>query len=235
MFRCPRILPVLFTLSFLPSLPGFAEPFTPEVLRGEVRVDLEPVFARYVDEPYPPDTETTRRRALEESALFYGAMIYGWSFNYDIGERARGIVEELELDPLGELRFGDPGLQATDVRVEDGCFYLLTDYRLTEVQQRRMRMWNAGTTRAIQATGYGPLGGPVEGADWITIKKTALEDAARAGLRAILRGSERNRPKEARGFISLAAFPRYWMEAGQWAVSARFRVTLTELVPFGAY
>jgi hypothetical protein len=96
-------------------------------------------------------------------------------------------------------------------------------------------MWKAGAARTIQATGFGPLGGPVEGSDWLTIKKTALEDAARAGIRAMLRGSERNRPKEVRGFIALAAFPRYWIEAGQWAVSARFRVEVTGIVPFGAY
>jgi hypothetical protein len=126
-------------------------------------------------------------------------------------------------------------LQATDVYVKEGDFCLFTDYRLNDAQQRRMSMWNSGTIRTVQAAGYGPLGGPVEGSDWIVIKKTALEDAARAGIRAMLRGSERNRPKEARGFIALAAFPRYRIDGGRWTVSARFRVALTELVPFGAY
>ncbi|MDR2404496.1 MAG: hypothetical protein LBD78_10755 [Spirochaetaceae bacterium] len=235
MFRYIRIPLIVLAFLSVSGSPVFSEPFKPEVLRGEVQVDLEPVYARYADESYPPDIQTTRRRALEESALFYGAMIYGWSFNYDIGEKARGIAEELALEPLGEIPFGDPGLQATDVYLRDTDLCLFTDYRLNDAQQRRMLMWNSGTIRTVQATGYGPLGGPVEGSDWIAIKKTALEDAARAGIRAMLRGSERNRPKEARGFIALTAFPRYWMDAGQWAAAARFRVVLTELVPFGAY
>jgi hypothetical protein len=206
-----------------------------EVLRGEVRVDPEPVYARFVDVPYPPDTQAVQRRALEEAALFYSAMIYGWSFYYDIGEKARGIAEIFELTPAGTIEFGDPGLYATDARVQDGYLHLYTDYRLTEAQKRRMGMWKSGTVRSAQAIGHGPLGGAVEISDWSVIKETALKDAARAAVRAMLRGSERNRPKEVRGFISLAAFPVYWMDGGQWAASARFRVEITEIVPFAAY
>jgi hypothetical protein len=75
----------------------------------------------------------------------------------------------------------------------------------------------------------------VETADWVGIKRTALEDAARAGIRAMLRGMERNRPKEALGYIALAEFPVYWVEAGRWMVRARFRVELAGLQPFAAY
>jgi hypothetical protein len=206
-----------------------------EVLRGEVRVDLEPVYLLSPDLPYPPDTGTVRRRALEEAAMCYSAMIYGWSFAYDIGERARGTAEAFELTPGGTVEFGDPALSATDVQVRDMRFYLWTDYQLNEAQKRRMAMWKAGTVQNAQATGYGPLGGPVEEADWIAIRRTALEDAARAAVRAMLRGRERNRPKEAHGFISLAAFPSYWIDGGRWAVSARFRVELTGIVSFAAY
>jgi hypothetical protein len=226
----------LKALALIPALILAALPLAgQEVLRGEVRVDLEPVFARYVDEPYPLDTETAQRRALEEAAMFFSAMIYGWSFSYDIGERARGIPEELELERQGSIPFGDPGLFATDAEVRDMRLYLWTDYRLTEGQKRRVGMWRSGRVRNVQATGRGPLGGPVEGADWPGIITAALEDAAREGLRAMLRGGERNRPKAARGFIALAEFPRYWMDAGRWALSARFRVELTEIQPFAAY
>jgi hypothetical protein len=206
-----------------------------EVLRGQVRVDLEPVYAQYVDAPYPLDSNTAHRRALEEAAMFFSAMIYGWSFDYDIGEQARGIKEEFELTPLGTIPFGDPGLRATDAEIRETRLYLWADYRMTDFQQRRVRIWRAGRVRNLQALGTGPLGGPVEESDWIAIKRTALEDAARAGIRAMLRGMERNRPKEARGSIALAEFPVYWIDAGRWAVNARFRVELTEIQPFAAY
>ena len=209
--------------------------YNPDVIRGEVWIELEPVYGAYVDEEYPLDPMAASRRALEESALFYSAMIYGWSFHYDIGERARQISENLELQSIANISFGDPGLRATDVEIRDMRVRLWTDYRLTNAQKRRMQIWRTGTIRNAQAIGYGPLGGPAEFSDWLTVKKTALEDAARAAIRTMLRGSERNRPKEVTGFISLAAFPRYFMESGQWAVSARFHVQITRIIPFAAY
>jgi hypothetical protein len=206
-----------------------------EVLRGQVWVELEPRPGQFIDNPAPPDMDTLRRRALEEASLFFSAMIYGWSFHYDIGERVRGIPEELELEPQGVIAWGDPGLFATDAGLRDERFYVWADFRPNDAQRRRLSTWKTGTVRSAQAIGHGPLGGPVEMAGWVTIKQAALEDAARAAIRTMLRGSERNRPKAAEGFISLADFPTFWMDAGQWAASGRFRVHVTEVVPFAAY
>jgi hypothetical protein len=208
---------------------------TPEVLRGEVWIELEPIYGIRADERYPLDTDTASRRALEEAALFYSAMIYGWSFHYEIGERARNIPESLELVPVASIPFGDPGLRATDVQIKNMQVHLWTDYRLTPAQQARLRVWRTGTIRNAQAVGFGPLGGPAEFSGWLSIKKASLDDAARSAIRGVLRGNERNRPKEASGFISLASFPVYFMDSGRWASSARFRVQITEIQPFSAY
>ncbi|MDR0879034.1 MAG: hypothetical protein LBN21_13385, partial [Treponema sp.] len=81
----------------------------------------------------------------------------------------------------------------------------------------------------------GTEGWPAEATGWLAAREAALEDAARTAVRAMLRGNERNRPKEARGFISLSAFPSYRIDGGYWAVSARFRVDITEIQPFAAY
>ncbi|MFP3041282.1 hypothetical protein LQZ19_05615 [Treponema primitia] len=206
-----------------------------EVLRGQVWVELEPMPGQFINDPNPPDLQTLRRRALEEASLFFSDMVYGWSFHYDIGERVRDIDEELELKPLGTIPWGDPGLFATDAEMRDQRFYVWADFRPNEIQQRRLRTWKTGTTRSVQAIGHGPLGGSVEVSAWVTIKQAALEDAARSAIRTILRGSERNRPKAVEGFISLAEFPLFWMDAGQWTASGRFRVNVTEVIPFAAY
>ena len=206
-----------------------------EVLRGEVKVEMEPIYGFFVDEKYPLDMESAYHRALEEAALYFSAQIYGWSFYYDIGERARGIAEILELSPLGEIPWGDPGLFVTHARLENSALSVWMDYRPTEAQKRHLDMWRMGTVRTAQAIGYGPLGGPVVITDWLTIRKTALEDSARAAIRAMLQGMERNRPKEATGYICLQTFPSYWMDGGRWAAQARFRVEITDIIPFAAY
>jgi hypothetical protein len=109
-----------------------------------------------------------------------------------------------------------------------------TDYHLSDSQRRWMQIWSSGTTRSAQAVGFSPSS--IEDyPGWLALKKMALEDAARAALRSALRGSERNRPKEVTGFISLASFPRYFIDSGRWAAAARFRVQITEIISFAAY
>jgi hypothetical protein len=152
-------------------------------------------------------------------------MIYGWSFRYEVGEKARQIEEVLELSPLGTVTADDPALELSDVQVKGFSIYLWSDYRPGGAQRYRLAKWKSGLVRSAQGYGKSPLDD----------KYAALEDAARAALRAMLQGSERNRPREASGYISLAAFPRYWLDKGQWMAAGRFRVEINEISPFAAY
>jgi hypothetical protein len=206
----------------------------PYVIRGEIVVDLEPMYIGHIDSEYPLEPAAAGKRALEEAVVLYSAMIYGWSFHYDVGERARQIEEKLELTPVSQIQYGDPRLSVTEVEISDSRLKMWTDYHLSEHHQRQLQTWRSGTIRNAQAVGYGPSAID-EYPGWLTLKMSALEDAARAALRAMLRGSERNRPKEVTGFISIAAFPRFYIEAGRWAASSRFRVQINEIVPFAAY
>jgi hypothetical protein len=210
----------------------------PDVLRGEVYIELEPIYGAFIDPEYPLDTLAAGRRALEEAAFFYSGMIYGWAFNYEIGERARRIPEKLELTPVAAIAPGDPNLRVTDYEVKDMRLRLWTDYRLSDAQIRRVQVWRKGAIRGAQALGQCPPAGPADGGDhayWLEVRKAALQDAAREAIRAMLHGSERNRPKEAHGFIGLAAFPRYFIGSGRWTAEARFYVDIAEIIPFATY
>ncbi|MDR2716777.1 MAG: hypothetical protein LBB89_01745 [Treponema sp.] len=210
--------------------------YNPEVIRGEVWVDFEPMYGNRPDIEYPLSRETAGKRALQEAALYFSGMIYGWSFHYDIGEKARGIAEEFDVfEPLGEIRWGDPRLGMIEAEDRDMKLRVWADYQLSEVQQKRMQTWRTGTIRNAQAIGYCPLTGPSPDSGWLEIRNAVLKDAARTAVRAMLRGSERNRPKAAAGFISLASFPRFFVDSGQWAVAARFHVQINEVTPFAAY
>jgi hypothetical protein len=231
------LLPVLlFFVIYAAGAQEHDPGYNPEVIRGEVWIEFEPIYGDRPDIEYPLSKETAGRRALQEAASFYSGMIYGWSFHYDIGEKARGITEDFDVfEPMGEIRWGDPRLNITEVENNDTQLRVWTDYRLSEPQQKRMQMWRMGTVRNAQSMGYCPLTGLSPDSGWLDIRNAALKDAARAAVRTMLRGSERNRPKEAAGFISLASFPRFFVDSGQWAVSARFRVQINEIVPFAAY
>ena len=213
----------------------FPQIFAQEVLRGEVMVEMEPVYGMYVDVKYPLEMDDAYHRALEAAAMFFSACIYGWTFDYDIGERARGIAEEFHLTPAAEIPWGDPSLYVTHADLRDNRLWVWADYRLNDSQIRRVRAWRSGRARSAQAVGLGPMGLPDQMSDWIQVKKLALEDAARAAVRSMLQGSERNRPKQARGYIALQGFPVFWLDSGGWACSARFYVDIIEIIPFAAH
>jgi Arc/MetJ family transcription regulator len=197
-------------------------------LRGEVKIELEPVGSFTKVESGGSRTLTPAEAkdiAREDAARYFGAMIYGWSFRYEVGEKARNIEEKLELTAIGAVDPNDPRLEMTEIQVKDTNLYFWFDYRTEVTQQARLAKWKAGMVRSAQGYGQSPL----------DEKYAALEDAARAALRAALRGGERNRPKEVTGFISLAAFPRYWLYKGQWGAYGRFNIEVCQIQPFAAH
>lgn len=219
-------VPVIFLLIAV-SLPTTA--LADVVLRGRFRVDLEPVAALEEGVPYPLDEATAYRRILQEASAVFAATIYGWDFEYEIGEAARGISESFTLNARGAIPPGDAGLRIADAETEDYKLYVWAEYRLDEAQRRRWEAWNSGEARRAQGTGSAPLSHGVRG------KAEALEDAARGAIRALLRLEERNRPKEARGGLALAETPRYWVDEGRWMASARFRLMVGEVVQYRFY
>ena len=233
-----RIPPVfLFFAVFTAAGAQVHDPgYYPDVIRGEVWVELEPIYGDRTDSEYPLSKETAARRVLQEAALYFSGMIYGWSFHYDIGEKARGIAEDFDVfDPMGEIPWGDPRLTVTEAASRDTQLRMWADYRLSEIQRKRIQLWRTGPVQNAQAMGYCPMEGPSPDSGWLDIRNAVLKDAARAAVRETLRGSERNSPKEAAGFISLASFPRFYIDSGQWAANVRFRIQLNEIIPFAAY
>ncbi|MCL2042651.1 MAG: hypothetical protein FWG89_00780 [Treponema sp.] len=210
--------------------------FYPDTLRGEAWIDLDPVYGDRVDIESPLTPEISGRRVLQETALYFSGMIYGWSFHYHIGERARGIAEDFSVfEPMGEIVWGDPRMRITEVENRDMQLRLWADYHMDEAQQRRIHLWRTGTSRNAQAMGYVSIFGSSPDDGWFEIRNALIKDAARAAVREMLRGTERNRPKEASGFISLASFPRFFMDSGQWAAEVRFRVQINEIIPFAVH
>lgn len=196
------------------------------VLRGRFRVELEPVAAYKAGDPYPVPDDTARVYALEEAARVFSGMIYGWSFDYEIGDRARGVAEAFSLSPLGSIPYGDPRLSPTEVELEGSLFFLWAEYRMGELQIRSYAVLREGEAKGAQGTGSAPISAGKDG------HAAALDDAARLAVRSLLVFSERSKPKEARGTVVLTEVPRIWVEQGRFQCAARFRVVVKEVVPY---
>ena len=234
----PRRLALIVAALFLfarVSPPALAQNAAAPTLRGAVYVELDAPYLLPLGISSPVDRAAAAAWALEDSAAAFSALIYGWNFEYEPGERARELRERVLLTPLGRVEPADPRLQITEAAVRDGLYELWADYQLTGEQQYRLRAWHSADTRETAATGYAPLAGNEGTTERTEIKAAALEDAVKKALRAQLRAQERNRPRLVRGSIALARFPLYRLFHGNWAAQARFRVRITEIVPFPAY
>ncbi|GMO21018.1 MAG: hypothetical protein LBG79_08325 [Spirochaetaceae bacterium] len=205
------------------------------VLRGEAAVDLEPVYLVRLGEKTVIDAETAAIWALEECADAFSGMVYGWEFDYEPGERARSLKEKLTLTALGSIKSEDPRIKISSASIRDNVYYLWCDFNLSVEQQFRLRTWNSADKKERAVRGYSPLEGPEGITERKMIKQSALEDAMKKAIRAALAEKERNRPRIAHGKIALSAFPIYRIFAGNWAAQARFRVEITEVIPFSAY
>ncbi|MDR3324974.1 MAG: hypothetical protein LBS82_03160 [Spirochaetaceae bacterium] len=204
-------------------------------MRGGVVVELEPVYAVFLGLPSPIDRETASRWALEDSAAAFSGMIYGWTFEYEPGERARMIEEAVELSPLGAVPFGDERLRVTDVRSGDGILSVWSDYTLAPEQAYRMDAWKASNTVGVNATGTAPLQGAAGAKERRDIKFAALEDAVKKAIRAHLRLTNKNRPGSAAGRIALERFPEFAVADGRWTAHARFRLHVASVTPFAVH
>jgi hypothetical protein len=213
----------------------FAQSVPRETLRGEVSIELEAPYLLPLGISSPVDRATAGLWALEESAAAFSGMIYGWTFEYEPGERARELRERVLLTPLGRVESADPRLKITEAAVRGDLYELWADYELSGDQQYRLRAWNSVESRETAGRGYAPLAGKEGTRERTEIKRAAFEEAVKKALRAQLRGEERNRPRLVRGYIALARFPVYRIFHGNWAADARFRVRVTEIVPFPAY
>jgi hypothetical protein len=162
-------------------------------------------------------------------------MIYGWTFVYEPGERARGLPEMLELEARGEVKPDDTRLAVTDAEVRDGILYMTADYSPDYAQQNRLREWSSASVSGAQTLGFGPLQGWAGVTGRRQIKEAALRDAMKKAIRQKARLTERNRPRAVTGVIALSKFPLYRMQNGLWAATAEFRIEVTEIIPFPAY
>lgn len=203
--------------------------FADEVLSGEFRVDLEPVWAVGDGAAYPLDKDGAARTALKEAAAAFSAMIYGWTWSYEPESRARGLSEAFTLTPSGSVSPGDRDLRATAVSSEGSVLRYWIEFRLDQAQERRYRSFRNAGRRSATGTGSAPL---TLGA---ASKDAALEDAARAAVRAVLRELTANRPRLSKGVIALDAAPRYFVDQGRWVAVARFLVVVDEIKPYSAY
>jgi hypothetical protein len=208
---------------------GYAQ----NVLRGKVTVDSEPVWVALPGKEgsgqtgvYPLSWSEAQRAALSGAINFFSGMIYGWEFEYEVGEKSRNVAEAFDWTLLGELPFGDVRMIPDKSDREGSILRLWADYEMDTAQAARRGAWLGGQLRVINARGRAGLNEDAQ---------NSVRDAAKQAVRSLVRGSERERPKTVRGRIALEEFPTITLKDGEWSANAKFFVEIREIQKYKGY
>ncbi len=68
--------------------------------------------------PYPIPVDVAEKTLLEQARVLLSGMVYGWSFSYIPGDKARRVEESFVLTPLAQIPWGSPRLRVTETEVD---------------------------------------------------------------------------------------------------------------------
>jgi len=210
-------------LGLLAAGAASAEP----TLRGDFWAELEPVPQE--GEPWPLPVETAAERLVEEAAYVFSGMVSGFEFAYTPLDRARGLEESFKLEPVGVLERGDPRLRPGKARLEAGRLVGPVEFLADASDALELEGYGREPWKSAQGRGYAELVLGWKG------RRVAYEEAAREAARSLLRLLEPNKPRLVRGRLVFASPPRVAIVDGRYAVTARCRVEVTEVLSYGVY
>jgi len=208
--------------------------FTDNLLQGELWMPFQAVVPGEL-EKHVPDPQKLDA-LLEEMQTVFSGMVYGWSFAYRPVDKDRGVVEALDVVPLGRIKgtTGDPNTAravavSTRLDEDNGTLTVLFRYFMPPFETARRQAWAA--TDFDQAAGTGKA----RATDRLESRLEALHQAVKEAVRNLLRPRIYNRPEEIKGEALLREVPRYYLQAGQYFCSAKFQMRIISVRPYPLY
>jgi hypothetical protein len=188
-------------------------------------VELEPLV-RIDEGVYPIPVPVAQRQLLEEGRRLLSGMVYGWTFTYIPGDRARHVQESFILTPVAQIPWGSPRLVVRETEVRDQKLWARLSYSMSSEEALRRASWESNT--AALSTGRGKAlanaGPPGKGA--------SLEDAIRDAIRLSLDTRYVNKPRQISGELVLWEDPQTNVHSGVYSTVAKVKLLVRELIPY---
>ena len=176
--------------------------------------------------PYPVPLDSAEKSLLEIGRVLISGMVYGWSFDYEPGDKSRRVAERFVLTPIAQVPWGSPRLRVTETEVSDTRLWARIAYTLSDEDSRRRVAWDRNT--ADLSTGEGTAA--IQDGDAGRTK--SLESAIQDAIRRSLDTRYVNKPREVTGEVVLWTDPVVLAKSGQWITSATVKLVVHDLVPY---
>ena len=214
-------------LLVLSCLTAFAD--TTDRLFVRPWVELEPLARIDPGTVYPIPIATAEKTLLEEGRRLISGMIYGWSFTYYPGDLSRSVKESFLLTPLAEIPWGSPRLKIIETEQSDTRLWARIGYTLDDTESLRRESWDSNTVPLATGEGAADL---LAVAD---VRNASREAAIKDAIRRSLDVRYANKPREITGEVVLWDDPLTVVSAGSFRTTAKVKVLVRELVPYGIY
>ena len=159
-------------------------------------------------------------RIKETVPFLIEGLVYGWKFTYVPSDKARGVEEYFEIEPVQKLADGqknDGGtIEYSSVWIENNRFNCWVDFTRTDHQVQIYNLWSSIQNPTIQGRGYGDLSKGFEGI------KEAAQDALKNAVRDYYRNLVKNKPKEITGSVLLRKTPLLGIDSGRYVINLDF-------------
>ncbi len=217
----------LVLLIVLPLFPRLVDAQTPGP--ASERVDRISIELWSIDDTIIHGESLPEERFLQEARFTISSILYGWSFRYVPGSRARGVVQEFEIEESASIARADPALTVRDVDRADNTFFGVVDYEVSSEDRRRREARERISTVRSEGIGRSDLLNGIDG------KLEAIENAVRDAIDRHLRDTIPNRPREVWGDVTLAEAPQIRPVAGQYEARVQILLRIEAVRPYLTY
>ena len=170
------------------------------------------------------------RRIQEIVPKMMTGMIYGWKFDYTPADKARGVKEYFDMEPVQELSPEErSNIRYVRPWLENDRLCCWVEYDRTGVQKQLFLSWQVITNPRIRGVGYAKLSEGFEG-----IEK-ACEEALKNAVREYERKIIKNKPKEIIGSVIIAKPPLIGIDSGKYMVTLDFFMETDRIITYQTF
>ncbi len=170
-----------------------------------------------------------KRDLFREAVFVFSGMIYGFDFRYIPGDKRRNVDDLIEINPINEIRWGDPGLKIRSTRSEGNRNLVQFSYYPEESMRSWIMYWSSGSFPLTGGRGEGDF---LKG---FAAKKDAVEKGVREAVRNYMRSRVRNKPQKIEGEFIFASPPDYLYAAGIYTASVKIKLNVEKVSDYSIY
>uniref|UniRef100_UPI00389093C4 hypothetical protein n=1 Tax=Treponema sp. TaxID=166 RepID=UPI00389093C4 len=157
-------------------------------------------------------------------------MVYGWKFEYVPYDKARGVTEIFEFEPLQELSDDEKkSINYAKPWIKDSVLNCWVEFRRSDAQIQIFRGWRSIMYPKIKGEGYAPLEEGFEG-----IQK-ACGEALKMAVRNYERKWIKSKPKEITGKVFMYEPPKIGVDAGRYKVTLDFFMQTDRIIKYKTF